>query len=79
LKKNTGKIALGGALFFLSLIGMGYVQSLYPDCDQLGEILSQDSTEFPTVDCMGFNIVEGMIIFAAFVGLIVVGLGFLDK
>lgn len=76
---NTAKIAFGGALVLVSLIGMGYIQSLYANCAQLREIISQDSNKFPTLDCIGFNILEGMIIFAAFVGVIVIVLGLLDK
>ena len=75
---NTAKLAFGGALIIVSLIGMGYVQSLFLNCDQLGEIISDETSEFPTANCIGFNILESLIIFAAFVGVIVVILGLLD-
>ena len=75
---NTAKLAFGGALLIVSLIGMGYVQSLFLNCDQLGEIISNEAAEFPTANCIGFNILESLIIFAAFVGVIVVILGLLD-
>jgi len=75
---NTAKLAFGGALIIVSLIGMAYVQSLFTECDQLGEIISDKNSPFPTANCIGFNILEGLIIFAAFVGVIVVILGLLD-
>ncbi|GEM_PF-3971477 len=75
---NTLKIAFGGALFIVALIGMGYVQSVFSDCDQLGKIISDKNSKFPTANCIGFNILESLIIFVAFVGIIVVILGLMD-
>lgn len=76
---NTLKIAFGGALIVVTLIGMGYVQSVFSDCDQLGKIISDKDSKLPTAHCFGFNMIESLIIFAAFVGIIVVVLGLMDK
>lgn len=78
---NNRHIALGVFVVSVTLMLMGYGQSIYSDCPQFGEQISNDSTEpplTPTLRCIGFNLIEVLLIGGAFVGLIIGVVGLLD-